>query len=74
MEDLVVAIAQGQPLPPVRVEMVIVNEEPKARIKDGQHRIAAAHAAFERGLCNLPDLMTMDFDGYEADAIDAEVD
>lgn len=69
VEDLVVAISQGQPLPPVRVEMVIVNGEPKARIKDGQHRVAAALAAVERGLCNLPGLMAMDFDGNEADAI-----
>lgn len=69
VEDLVVAIAQGQPLPPVRVEMISVDGEPKARIKDGQHRVAAALCAVERGLCALPGLTAMDFDGNEADAI-----
>lgn len=69
VESLVVAIAQGQPLPPVRVQMIVVDGEPKARIKDGQHRVAAAILAVERGLADLPGLMAMDFDGNEADAV-----
>jgi len=69
VENLVLSIAAGEPLPPVRVQLVNVNGEPKARIKDGQHRVEAGHRAVARGLCNLPGLMAMDFDGNEADAI-----
>ncbi len=60
VENLVVAIAKGHPLPPVRVQIITVDGEPKARIKDGQHRVAAAIRAVERGLCQVPGLLAME--------------
>lgn len=69
VENLVLAIAKGHPLPPVRVQIINVDGEPKARIKDGQHRVAAAIRAVERGLCQVPGLAAMEFVGNEADAV-----
>lgn len=68
VEQFAAAYEQGLYVPPVVAELVIIDGNPRLMIREGHHRLEAAHRAVSRGTA-LPGLVVSEFKGNKADAV-----